>query len=101
MKYVDEEEKVRMLIAERYPFKRVENYLRLSHPEEPDSRIEADTEPEEECILEINLLVMSIDKLNFNTTDNVEDKWFINENPDLAYFLHLLLILYRQALVLT
>ena len=29
---------------------------------------------------------MSIDKLNFNTTTNVEGEWFINENLDLAYF---------------
>jgi len=28
MKYVDEEEKVRMLIAERHPFNGVENYFR-------------------------------------------------------------------------
>jgi len=28
---------------------------------------------------------MSIDKLNFNNTINVEDEWFINENLDLAY----------------
>ena len=25
---------------------------------------------------------MSIDKLNFNTTANVKDEWFINENLD-------------------
>ena len=29
---------------------------------------------------------MSIDKLDFNTTANVEGEWFINENLDLAYF---------------
>jgi len=44
---------------------------------------------------------MSIDTPNFNTTTNVEDEWFINENLDLAYFLHLLLILNCQTLVLT
>jgi len=62
MKYVDEEGKVRTLIAERHPFKGVENYFtdfllyqdslevdENSHPEEPDSGNEAYTEPEEEC----------------------------------------------------
>ena len=29
---------------------------------------------------------MSIDKLDINTTANVEGEWFINENLDLAYF---------------
>jgi len=55
MKYVDEDRKVRMLIAERHPFKGVENYFTdsllyqdfLSHPEEPDSINKADTVPEE------------------------------------------------------
>jgi len=43
-------------------------------PEEPYSGNEVDTEPEgdEECLWEITSLVMSIDKLNFNTTANVE-----------------------------
>jgi len=31
-------------------------------------------------------LVTSIDKLDFNTTANVEGEWFINKNLDLAYF---------------
>ena len=67
MKYVDEDEKVRTLIAERHPFKEVENYFTESllyqdsletdenpQPEEPDSDIEADIEPEaeEECLWE-------------------------------------------------
>jgi len=114
IKYVDEGRKVRILIAERHPFKGVENYLTDSliyqdsleadenpHPEEPDSGNKADMEPEEEEYLwEINSLVTSIDKLDFSTTVNVEGEWFINENLDLAYFLHLLLILYHQTLVL-
>ena len=29
---------------------------------------------------------MSIDKLDFDTTANVEGGWFINEDLDLAYF---------------
>ena len=29
---------------------------------------------------------MSIDKLDFNTTANVEGEWFINEDFDLVYF---------------
>ena len=29
---------------------------------------------------------MSIDKLDFNTTANVEGEWFINEDLDLTYF---------------
>ena len=57
------------------------------HPEEPDSGKQADTEQEEEeCLWKINSLVTSINKLDFNTTYNVEDEWFINENLDLTYF---------------
>ena len=88
MKYIGEDEKLRTLITERHPFKLVENYFTDSlfyqdsletdenpHPEEPDSGNEADTEPEEdECLWEINPLVMSIDKLNFYTTAHVEDE---------------------------
>jgi len=61
MKYIDENEKVRMLIAERHPFKEVKNYFtdsllyqdsiganENSQPEEHDSGNKADTEPEEE-----------------------------------------------------
>jgi len=86
MKYIDEEGKVRTLIVERHPFKEVENYFTDSllyqdpletdenpHPEEPDSGNEADTESEEECLWEINPLITSIDKLDFNTTANVEE----------------------------
>ena len=44
-------------------------------------------EPEEdEYLWEINPLVTSIDKLDFDTTANIEGKWFINEDLDLAYF---------------
>jgi len=95
MKYVSEDEKVRTLIAERHPFKGVENYFtdfllyqdslevdKNSHPEEPDSGKETDTKPEEnECLWEINLLVTSID-----ITANVESECFINEDLNLAYF---------------
>ena len=100
MKYVGEDEKVRTLIAERHPFKGVENCFTDSlvyqdslevdentHPEESDSGNEAHTEPEEdECLWKINPLVTSIDKLDIDTTANVESEWFINENLDLAYF---------------
>jgi len=100
MKYVGEDEKVRTLIAERHPFKGVENYFTDSlfyqdsldadenpHPEELGSGNEADTEPEEdECLWEINPFVTSIDKLDVDTTANVEGEWFINEDLDLAYF---------------
>ena len=100
MKYVGEDEKVRMLIVERHPFKRFANYFTDSlfyqdsleayenpHPEDHDSGNEADTEPkpEEECLQELNPPVTSVDKLDFNNTVNVEGKWFINENLDLAY----------------
>jgi len=51
------------------------------HLEEPDSGNKADLKPEkDECLWKINLLVTSIDKLNFDTTVNVEGEWFINEN---------------------
>ena len=68
MKYVDEEGKVKMLNAERHPFKRVENYFTNSllyqdfletnenlHPKESDSCNEADTEPKEEESLETKI----------------------------------------------
>ena len=61
MKYVGEDRKVRTLIAERHPFKEVENYFtdflfyqdsleadENPHPEEPDSANEADTDPKED-----------------------------------------------------
>ena len=100
MKYVDEDEKVRTLVAERHPFKGVKNYFTNSllsqdflevdenpHPEEPDPGNEADMEPEEnECLWVINSLVTSVDKLNFDTIANVENEWFINEDLNLAYF---------------
>ena len=63
MKYVDKEEKLRALIAERHSFKGVEIYFTDSllyqdsletdeypHPEEPNSGKESDTEPEKECL---------------------------------------------------
>ena len=64
MKYVGEDRKVRTLIAERHPFKGIENNFFDSflyqdslevdenpHPEEPDSGNELDTKPEEdECL---------------------------------------------------
>ena len=63
MKYIGEDEKVRMLIAERHPFKGVENYFTDSllyqdsleadenpHPEELDSGNKVDTEPKDECL---------------------------------------------------
>ena len=65
MKYVDGDEKVRTLIAERHPFKGVESYFtdsllyqdsletdKNSQPEELDPGNEADVEPEteEECL---------------------------------------------------
>jgi len=77
--------KVRILITERHLFKGAENYFtdfllyqdslevdKNSHSEEPDSGNEANTELEEdECLWEINHLVTSIDKLDFDTTANV------------------------------
>jgi len=46
-----------------------------------------DMEPkEDECLWEINLLVMSIDQLNSNTITNVEGEWSIHKDLDLAYF---------------
>ena len=70
MKYIDEDEKVRMLITERHPFKRVENYFTDSllyqdsvetdenpQPDDLESCNETDIEPkaEEECLWELNL----------------------------------------------
>ena len=65
------------MIAERHPFKRIENYFTDSllyqdsletnenpQPEELDSGNETDTKPEvkEECMWELNPLVTSINK---------------------------------------
>jgi len=92
---------VRILITEKHSFKGVENYFTDSFlyqdppkpaedktPEDHDSVNEADTElePEEECLWEINPLVMSVDKLACDVTANIEGEWFINENLDFAYF---------------
>jgi len=81
-----------MLIAERHSFKGIENYFtdfllyqdslgtdESPHPEESNFGNEADTKPVEECLQEINSLVMSIDKLDFNTTATVKSEWFINK----------------------
>ena len=90
MKYIDGDGKVRTLIAEKHPFKGVENYFTDSllyqdsletsenpQPEEPDSDNEADTEPEaeEECMWELNPLVTSINKLDVNNTADVGE-WY-------------------------
>jgi len=85
MKYVGEDRKVRTLIAERHPFKEVENYFtdfllyqdsleadKNPHLEKLDYGNEADTEPEEdECLWKINPLVTSIGKLDSDTTADV------------------------------
>jgi len=100
MKYVDGDEKVRTLIAERYPFKGVEYYFTDSllyqdslktdknpQPEELDSSNEADVEPEaEECLWELNPLVTNVNKLDVNNTANDGGEWYINEELDLTYF---------------
>ena len=95
---------MRTLIAKRHPFKRVENYFTIflldslevdenSHPEELNSSNEANTKSEEnEYLWEINPLVISIDKLDFNTITNVEGEWFINENLDSIYLYHQTLV---------
>ena len=101
MKYVDGDGKVRTLIAERYPFKRVENYFTDSllyqdslkieknpQPEELDSDNEADVEPEaeEKCLWELNSLVTSVNKFDVNNTASDIDEQYINKELDLAYF---------------
>ena len=97
MKYIDESGQVRTLIAERHPFKGVENYFTDSllyqepeetnetpQPEEPDSGNEADIEPEkEECLWELEPLVKSTNKLDVDTTDDAGG-WYINEDLDFA-----------------
>ena len=100
MKYVGEDERLKTLITKRHPFKGVENYFtdsllyqdslevdENSYQEELNSGNKADTKPEEDKYLwEINPLVTNIGKLGSDTTANIEDEWFINENLDLAYF---------------
>ena len=93
-----------MLITERHPLRgkeRLQNDFRDSllyqdyletyenpQPEKLDSGNEADVEPkaEEECLWELNPLVMSINKLDINNTINDVGGWYINEELDLAYF---------------
>jgi len=114
MKYIDGSAKVRTLIAERHPFKGVENYFTdsllyqdslemnvNSQPEEPDSGNEADTEPEveEKCTWELNPLVPSINKLDVNNTADDVGEWYINEELNFLTFLCLLLIQCHQTLV--
>ena len=90
MKYVDRDGKVRTLIAERHPFKGVENFFTDSllyqdsletdknpQPEEVDSGNEADFEPkaEEKYLWELNPLVTSVNKLDVNNTTNDVGEW--------------------------
>ena len=71
LKYANEEGGIRILIAEKHPLKRIENYFTYSllyqdllevaknpPPEDPDSGNEANAEPEpdKEYLLELNLL---------------------------------------------
>jgi len=102
MKYIDGDGKIRTLIVEKHPLKGVESYFtdsllyqdslemnENSQLEEPDSGNEADIEPEaeEECLWELNPLVMSINKLYVdNPANDVGEWWYINEVIDLAYF---------------
>jgi len=100
MKYIDGSGKVRTLIAERHPFKGVENYFTDSllyqdsletnenlQPEKSDSGNKADTEPKkEECMWELDPLVMSIKKRDVNNTANDVGGWYINEDLNLTYF---------------
>jgi len=59
-----------------------------SQPEELDSGNEADVDPEaeEECLWELNPLIMSINKLDVNNTTNDVGEWYINEELGLGYF---------------
>ena len=45
-----------------------------------------ESEEEEKYLWKINPLVTGVEKLNFDTTINIEGEWFINENLDLVYF---------------
>ena len=51
----------------------------ILQPEEPDSGNEADIEPEaeEECLWELNPLVMSINKLDVNNIANNVGEWLL------------------------
>ena len=89
MKYADEWERARTLIAKKHPFKGGKNYFADSllyqdsletdenlQSEESDSSNEVDMEPnaEEKCLWKIYPLIMSVDKLDFSTTANVQDE---------------------------
>jgi len=85
---------VRMLIAEKHPFKGVENYFidsllyqdplettenLLSKDSDSGNKADTEPEPEEECFWEINLFVTSINKLNLNNNANNVCDWFIKK----------------------
>jgi hypothetical protein len=96
IKYADEAGEIKTLIAEKQPFKGVENYftdsihyqdsLEASPVRETDSGNEADieSEPEEECLWELNPDVINVNKLHFTLADD-DGEWVINENVHSDY----------------
>ena len=92
MKYVNDEDEVRTLIAEKYLFKGVENfhtdsvfYSESQEEEDVDSGNEADVEPDPEgnCPWELNFNVIGPVENNNNVPS--EGEWCINEDFILAY----------------
>jgi len=81
---------VRTLIAERNLFKRVENidhtrsFTKIKNQNLAMKRTR--NQRQKKNVFGKYPLVMSIDKVDFNTTTNVEGEWFINEILDLVYF---------------
>ncbi|XP_020266667.1 uncharacterized protein LOC109842175 [Asparagus officinalis] len=92
MKYANDEGEVRTLIAEKYPFRGVENfhtdsvfYLESQEKEDVDSGNEADVEPDPQgnCPWELNFDVIGSVENNNNVPS--EGEWCINEDFILAY----------------
>ena len=92
MKYVNDEDEVWTLIAEKYPFRGVENfhtdsvfYSESQEEEDVDSGNEADVEsdPEGNCPWELNFDVIGSVENNNNVPS--EGEWCINEDFILTY----------------
>lgn len=97
MKYIDEQGEMRTLIAERHAFKGVKNYFTNSvlyqdsleiapDIEQPDSRDEADEEPEsdDDCLWELNVSMIDHDDTNMLDTTFEGGEWYLDDQNTLG-----------------
>lgn len=97
MKYVDKGGRLRSLITDKQSLNGVENYFTNSllyrdsleanpQSEEQDSGIEMDTESEseDECTQELDYSVLGVNKSYVINTADIDGKWYINEDRELA-----------------